>query len=264
MTYPSLNPRKFAIWMLAIVTGAATMPASAALYEDHPGGETVAHYVMLIGHAGDNNKNRELLLVENAACADLKKTAGLSAQLLSPDEIPAVPQTKEIEIYYAADRVLIVTRGVVHRIDDDNCALRAYPHYFHALHTQDWTCNINMLKREAYGICGVSGLPPTPRPLLRESNPHPGTTEMKDIAGHRCEIHRHATIGYEVCIATPPSSFIIPPSAFNAGKKGLVLDIANPALTARARRVKLHLEVANSLFSIPQGVKLLAEEHAKR
>ncbi|MHB1232073.1 MAG: hypothetical protein ACYCZQ_05765 [Burkholderiales bacterium] len=293
---PALNSNTWITLGMVAGLAMASLDVHAAWHDEHPGAELQVHFVHLTGYAGDNAVNRRNLLDEHKACVDLNRSLGRPARPLPPDGIPANAHPEDVEIYYSPNRTLTVTKGTLYKINFDTCALTAFPHHRLELHSAIGRCDIDLIQREARGVCDdraharapnttLAHLAPTEVPpvdldkvppamraqvaaqLERLKNLPQGpknlygaalvaTGAYKDIAGYRCESYRADALKSERCIAHPHSPFPIPAASFNAGIPGLLLDMENTGWTLRAQEVRMNIWVSKDLFVVPAGLKM--------
>ncbi len=199
------------------------------------------HYVRLTGYGGDNDVNRNNLIVAHQACVRTQTAFGKPAKTLAPGEIPAVISTQEVEIYYAANRTLTVKQGILHDIDRDTCALVAIPHRTAELQSSAGRCDIDLIKKTARGQCDASlheraavhpaGIRPPKVDLEKvplsmraqvqaqverleqlgrakpdTSGPAQSDAQRKTVAGLPCEVYRNEAMHAIWCIARPAAS----------------------------------------------------------
>lgn len=265
----------------------------AAWHDEHPGSDLAVHYVHLAGHGGDNEVNRRNLLIAHQACVSQHRIFGRAANPLPPSGIPPVIQSHDIEIYYASNRVLVVSQGKAYFIDEAACDLKV----FAPKRKLQWAsaighCDIDLNTEKAIGVCDeraqdqapnytlapasvpaidLSRVPPQARAQVAAQLEHltryPGgparahgtglvsTGRYKTVANYRCTIYR-GTLSEEFCIAHPESRFPIPTSPMNGGVPGLLLDTESPVMTLHAQEVRLDMAVSKSIFAIPSGVSV--------
>ncbi|MGQ0709915.1 MAG: hypothetical protein ACT4NV_09210 [Rhodoferax sp.] len=250
----------WAIILVLVASLGSFAKPTAALAEERQEEKQVAHYVRLLGHSGNSERERLSLLEMHKSCSLLRGTA---ATPLPPEGVPAIPQPVEIEIYYGPDRTLTINRGKIHAVRMEDCSLVEIPHHFRELHTRNEACSIDMLKEEARGICdgngeklnGSSAMRIRPRLQAIPAPMRSKTEDSKIIAGHRCDIYHNKLIGYKFCMANPKTAFEIPVAPLNGGIPGILLEANNPVMTLQAEEVALEMQVSSELFRIPPGVR---------
>jgi len=265
----------------------------AAWYEDHQGKDLIVHYVHLTGYGGDNDVNRQNLLLDYQGCVDVHKAFGNLYNPLPSSGIPPIVEAFDMEIYYSSNRVLIVSHSTANLIDFDACALVSHSKRKLELNSVIGSCKIDLNTQKAIGACDekaqerapdstlakiapakippidLNKLPPHMRAKVAaqidQFNKLPGGPAGRGAllpAGHKtiknypCTIYRANALKTEVCIAHPKSSFPIPASLMNGGIPGLLLEVHSPALTLQAQEVKMEMPVAKSIFAIPSGIKV--------
>lgn len=283
---------------LGIVAGLimTAQGAYAARNNEYPGSDVQVHYVHLTGHAGDNAVHRSILSAEHGACALALEVRGQSARALAPDAIPQIVYPQDIEIYYASNRILTVSKGVVYSIDPATCALTSKSRPILRLRSAAGLCEIDLNAKEARGVCDETAherapnstfqhMAPTQAPAIDLNKVPPQvraqvaaqierlkqlpkgaggqnaaallpTGGYKTIAGYKCKSYRADALLNEVCIAHPPSPFPIPAAPLNGGIPGLLLDMDSPSLTLHAQEVRMGISVSRDMFAIPKGMKV--------
>lgn len=209
--------------------------------DDARDSDVPVHFVSLKGHGGDNALLRKELLESHRACFELLPALGKKPVPLPPTGIPAHVLSKQIDIYYAANRTLSVSQGVLYSIDMNTCALTETPHHITAIFSSAGKCDIDHVRKEARGMCDMSAhrkakihapahaFPASPPPKLdhlsaeqrklveeqmkKMSNILPSTSgsiglmrataEVRQIAGMHCTVWQAATDpDWKLCIAS--------------------------------------------------------------
>lgn len=280
---------------LGILAGLALgmQDVPAAWHDEHPGADLAVHYVHLTGYGGNNDVNRRNLLIEHQACVTQHRIFGRAANPLPPSGIPPVITGHDIEIYYASNRVLVVSQGKAYFIDRAACDLRFESKRTLQLDSVIGHCDIDLSIKKAIGACDekaheqapnytlatiaparmlavdLNRVPPQARAqvaaqlerLNRLQGPDrlPGsslvqTGGFKTIAGYRCTVYRVDALSNELCVAHPESSFLIPASPMNGAVPGLLLEEKSPVMTLHAEEVRMYMAASKSVFAIPSGV----------
>lgn len=235
-------------------------PAFAAWHDHMPGEGLPVHYVRLSGHGGDNAVNRANLAASYKACAETQAAFGRPHE--PAPVLPPIVQTHSAEIYYAANRTLTLKEGTLHFIDPQTCALAQRPHRMLELRSRAGRCDVDLLKKEAWGECDaalhakaapVAALPASPEGATRT------------LLGTSCQVHAVPALKSQVCVAHPAPTrerplapHPIPAAPLNGGRPGVVLDIDTPALTLQAQEVRWNLSVSPKLFDLPLGTRMRA------
>lgn len=168
--------------LVPLLLGACGLLVSAQVLsfagDGYRDGDVPVHFVSLKGYGGDNAVWRKELLESHRACVELLSKLGKTPVPLPPTGIPAHVLSEQIDIYYAANRTLSVSQGVLHSIDFNNCALTETPHHITAISSSAGKCDIDHVRREARGMCDMSAhrkaklrapahaFPPSPQPKL--------------------------------------------------------------------------------------------------
>jgi hypothetical protein len=259
--------------LVGAVLYALIMPnAYCAWHEQQPGSDVPVHYVRLKGHSGDNEQNRKLLLIEHQACVARKAAFGQPYQPLDPRAVPPVISSRDVEIYYAANRTLTVTQGVAYQIDFDTCALKQVTGRTLKLLSSIGGCDIDFSKKQAKGACDTNAHAQSPSiSHLTRPRPPPDTSqaplplETKTIGNTPCQVHRHAALNTEVCLANPTPAqghalkpYPIPAAPFNGGNPGVLIDHQSPALTLKLQDIHWNMSVSEKLFTIPADFKVIS------
>jgi hypothetical protein len=221
-----------------------------------------AHHVRLAGVGGDNAANRKNLLVMYRACVETQTAFGKPYQPLREDAIPGTIRASKVDIFYAANRTLTVTRGTAYDIDRTSCALLAIPHEKWTLQSSAGRCDADLLKKTAIGQCDMQAHARAPVAAHRKPLPEMSATpQVKTVADTACEVHANAAIQSELCIANPRSlvgnalnPYPIPPAPLNGGYPGVLIDAKTPALTLHAEQVEWNTAVAADALALPAGV----------
>ncbi len=277
MTMFSATPLSLAV--LSIVLAAPS--AHAAWHDEHSGQDVQAHYVKLTGHGGNNARNRQLLLEEYTACANINPKLGLPVKPLPATGIPDIISSHVIDIYYAPGRTIAVSSGALHTLNRNDCGVEAHEHAtLKFLGPEIDTCEVDLIRRKVKGICGtttastrsqtvLSQLPPEKRKeALKQlervkqtrfvgpsAGQLPGTGTYRVISGLRCEVYRQPPTGMELCIARPDSAFPIPASVYNAAVPGLLLSArSEEIMTVTASEVRLGIGLSEKAFAIPSDI----------
>jgi hypothetical protein len=275
--------------------------ARAAWHDKLLGSDTAVHYVYLTGHDGDNAINRKLLQIEYDACVDRKHLTGKQSASLSPDDIPAVPRPEEVEIYYSANRTLLVVYGKRYQIKNEDCSLDVFVHHTLQLTSPVGRCDVDLIKKQTRGKCGsnehrqaaafpltrgdsislseedLRKVPPHMQKQVREQfaflkkkldaekdGASAPAGARKRIAGITCEVSGYASVKTEKCIARPESQFPIPASPLNLEHSGLLLEVKSEVMTLKAQKVLLHMSVSERLFTIPAGMAVMTVQSSKK
>jgi hypothetical protein len=234
--------------------------AGAAWHDEHPGAGVPVHYVRLTGHGGDNDANRRNQQAMYDSCAKARIAAGQPVPPLPAGGIPALISNQDIEIYYAANRTLSVSRAQLSTVDPVSCELKTSANLTLRLTSSVGRCDIDLVRKQARGVCDASAHEHAAIALPRRAAADQPAGE-KTVLGMSCDVHRAAAVSTEICVAEPtPASdhpldpFPIPADPFNAGHPGLLLQVDSPALTLRARDVRLNLSVSHDVFALPPGL----------
>ena len=261
--------------------------AGAAWHDQFAGHDVKSHYVHLTGYGGNNTANLKTLWTEYKACADLHKTLGQPFESLSSDDIPPIVQSEDVEIYYSAVRTVTFVKAIRYQIVPTNCALTHFLYQTLDLRSSIGACEMDLIKKEARGVCNsdahrhasAASTGPKTAPIdmskvplnmqaqvqaqidrmaqLR-SKPNsgpPASGIVKDIAGYPCDVFISVT-NSQKCIAHPKSDFVIPGARFNLEKGGLLLEVKSPAMTLTAQEVVMNMTVSESLFAVPEDMKI--------
>ena len=268
----------------------AIQPSQAALYDEHPGSDVKVHYVYLVGYskwASTTEIDRKNLLDSHAGCVEISKKFNKPYKDLPADSIPELIHPLDMEIYYSSNRTLTVLKGSRLFVDVSTCEIKSNPHHRRELLSAIGRCTIDLVKKDARGVCDVdahasapdsqrsslpsdrsmsdlSKVPPDLRAGVlaqferanKSGGAHVLTGERKTIADYKCDVRRARTLEIERCVSNPPSSFPIPASFHNGGIPGLLLEIMSPTLNMQAREVKTSLGVSQTIFTIPKGLKV--------
>lgn len=234
--------------------------AAAAWHETFLGDGVAVHYVRLTGHGGDNEANRRNVLAMHQGCVDVNTAMGNPSKPLPAGGVPPVVSTKEIEIYYAANRTVTIKQGTLYDIDLTDCALVGTVHHIVEFAWYGGSCDADLIRKQARGFCDAAALAASAVAPLRPVSPNLGSEETRVVAGTPCQVHRFDP-RYERCIAHPgplqaSNPNPIPAAPFNGGVRGLLLEANTPALTLRAQEVRMNLSVSNELFLLPPGMKI--------
>lgn len=221
------------------------------------GSEIRGHSVRLTGEALDNDKQRALLQQQHDGCADINPRLGHSVQPLPAGGIPKVVHGYDIEIYYAPGQTMTVQRGVLYSIDPSNCALAHHEHHMLKLATTDGKCEVDLLKRQAYGACRSIARKPSQASPRIVSNPSmfAATGQRRDIAGHTCEIYRQSTLpDDEKCVVRTQSGFPIVPASLHLGISGVLLSLKSANMRLSAVEVRLNATIDQKRFELPSDI----------
>ena len=277
-------------FLAALFLVAAIQPSQAALYDEHTGSDVQVHYVHLVGYsklASTTEVDRQNLLDSHAGCVKVSKKFNKPYKDLPPTGIPALIHPQDMEIYYSSNRTLTVLKGSRLFLDISTCEIKPKSHHTLELLSAIGRCTIDLVKKEARGVCDVdahanapsskrsalpsdrsmsdlSKVPPHLRAgvlaqyeLANKSGVAPVLTgERKTIAEYLCEVRRAGTLEIERCVSNPSSSFPIPASFHNGGIPGLLLEIKSPTLNLQAREVQTSLGISQTIFTIPKGLKV--------
>ena len=247
---------------LAGTLGLVLVPSLApAAWPDGPATERLpAHYVHLSGHGGNNDDNRKSLWDSHLGCVGQHRAMGQFVRQLSEAELPAVVQTHDVELHYAADRSLRVDKGTLAAISSKDCALEIIPHHVAEISWPGAKCSVDLIHKVARGSCDAKSLGvATGAPLWRGSAASQGG-DMRTVADLSCRVHV-LKLGGELCIAELPAQKAPNPSRYfapplNSGFPGLLLDAQTPWLTLRVVEVRLNQWVSPQMFEVPTGVDL--------
>ena len=262
-------------FLAALLLVAAIQPSQAALHDEYPGSDVQVHYVHLVGYsklASTIEVDRQNLLDSHAGCVEISKKFNRPYKDLPPAGIPALIHPQDMEIYYSSNRTLTVQKGSRLFVDVSTCEIKPKPYHTRELLSAIGRCTIDLVKKEARGVCDVdahasapdslrsslpsdrsmsdlSKVPPHLRAGVLDKYEHTNksgvapvlTGEQKLIALYRCNVRRASTLEIERCVSNPASSFPIPASFHNGGIPGLLLEIKSPTLNLQAREVHTSL-----------------------
>lgn len=291
-------------WRIALVFASCLWPgffnnAQAAWHENYPQSGTMAHYVRLTGYGGDNAVNQQNLVISRNACVTRNTALGRPVAPF-PSEAPSVIQQHAIEMYYTAQRVLIVKQGTLYTVNEEDCSLKEIPHHLLELRWEKGLCVVDLLKKQKRGICegGVLGaaglnqkalqvdlskLPPELRKraeaglaLLNQNNastrssPLPGLKVIgkKVLLSVPCSIYRNELANATFCVVTPEDSpslkaHPVRDAPLNTGVPGILMEMNSVPLNLEPKKVRLNLPVSPDMFSIPNDLGLLPAGGAK-
>lgn len=234
----------FAVGSLAV----QAVPAPAA-------DEVAVHHVQLRGHEGSADLPRTLLLEKYEVCVEQRKAQGLS--FADAPKLPAHFHPGKMDIYYAANRSLVVHEFDTHDIDmKGNCSMVVQHRQIRNLYSIAGRCDMEAKPnkaKKAIGVCEAKLHETAEAKLPAMPSDAMGRAGAQTIAGTQCEVQRVPLDRGELCIAPSRAPFDNVQSVFNAGRPGLLLAIDTRELNYRAESVKLNAAVSRELFEVPAG-----------
>ncbi len=219
-------------------------PAAADWHEQFAGVHdepmVAVHHVRLSGHGSNNEFERKYLIEMRQSCERGNRDIGKPVAPLPASGYPQIIKPVELDVYYASNRILTVSRAELYSIEIDDCSLNRSEGEGIELFSRIGTCKINLRERTAGGHCdmaaharaaplragdvpktyeqalqkGLAGLPADVRRKVEASGRaaaaqvqrQPGagpTSEIRTVAGLECRVHHGAIWNGQTCIADP-------------------------------------------------------------
>lgn len=233
---------------------AANGPGAAP--DQVPSGMVPGHHVRLTGDSFNEEIARRFLLGFHSTCKLLRKSNG-EAWVELPSGLPVIRPIYQVDIYYASNRAMTVLHGQSYELNRD-CSLKKRPQHRGTLTSRVGACDVDFLEHKRRGVCDAAShaaAPPhSPSPALRSLVRAP---ELKTVAGQTCRTYRLEAPLIEHCVAELTaaegqvfSPAAAPPSTFNGGLGGVLLELNSPdVMTLKARAVNYNIVLPASVFS---------------
>ncbi|MBJ7311688.1 hypothetical protein ACFOLJ_01860 [Rugamonas sp. CCM 8940] len=187
---------------------------------------------------------------------------GAGASLHPPTQWPEHVLALREDHYMAANRSITYFNSVAHAVRPDDCALLARPVSRAVLVSSKGSCQIDLLRKTARGVCDAgghadaAGEPRGAAAALSGAAAGLGgvrTGQFKNVAGVRCEIWRQSAFEATLCFADG-GAFAPARAAGNAGWAGLLLETdSQMGRKMSAVEAKLDSEVNSAVFTPYNG-----------